>query len=120
MHKDLLRLRREDAVIYRAACEGRTAIDGAVLAEECFLVRFFGEQDGDDRLLIVNLGTEIDIAASAEPLLAPPEGAAWKLQWSSEDPQYGGSGTPLPAQVGTWKMPAHAAVLMHPRPRKTV
>jgi len=120
MHKDLLRLRREDAVIYRAACEGRTAIDGAVLANECFLVRFFGEQPGDDRLLIVNLGIEIDMVTLAEPLLAPPEGAVWKLQWSSEDPQYGGSGTPVPAQGGMWKMPAHAAVLIRPHPRKSV
>ena len=120
MHKDLLKLRREDTVIYRAACEGRTAIDGAVLDEECFLIRFFGEQDGDDRLLIVNLGIETDIAGLPEPLLAPPEGAAWELQWSSEDPQYGGSGTPRPDPGGTWKMPAHAALLVHPRQREKV
>jgi len=114
MHKDLLRLRREDTVIYRASCEGRTAIDGAVLGGECFLLRFFGEEVGDDRLLIVNLGIEADIAGSPEPLIAPPQGSAWELQWSSEDPQYGGSGTPVPAQGGTWKMPAHAAVLVRP------
>ena len=29
-----------------------------------------------------------------EPLLAPPEGGGWTLLWSSEDPRYGGGGTP--------------------------
>ncbi len=120
LHRDLLRLRREDPVIQRAVREGRQAIDGAVLAAECFLIRYFGEQRGDDRLLIVNLGRELDIAATADPLIAPPQGAAWQLQWSSEDPQYGGSGTPPPSIGPEWKMPGHAAVLLHPVPCETV
>ena len=114
MHRDLLRLRRDDPVIRRALREGRRAIDGAVLAAECFLIRYFGERNGDDRLLVVNLGRELDIAAAAEPLIASPECAGWQLQWSSEDPQYGGSGTPTPCLGPEWKMPGHAAVLLCP------
>jgi maltooligosyltrehalose trehalohydrolase len=51
LHRDLIRLRREDATLSR-----RTAgqLDGAVLADHAFALRFFGV-GGDDRLLIVNL-----------------------------------------------------------------
>jgi maltooligosyltrehalose trehalohydrolase len=40
LHKDLIRLRREDAAF---GIEGRGGLDGAVLAEEAFVLRFFGE-----------------------------------------------------------------------------
>jgi maltooligosyltrehalose trehalohydrolase len=114
MHRDLLRIRREDAVLQRAVKEGGRVIDGAVLDAECFLVRYFGERRGDDRLLIVNFGRELDIASAAEPLIAPPEGAVWELQWSSEDPRYGGFGTPRPCVGPEWQMPGHAALLLRP------
>jgi maltooligosyltrehalose trehalohydrolase len=38
LHRDLLRLRREDPVISRQGADG---IDGAVLSQECFVIRFF-------------------------------------------------------------------------------
>lgn len=120
MHKDLLRMRREDPVFQRAVHKGRHAIDGAVLAAECFVLRYFGERVGDDRLLIVNLGIEQDIAAAGEPLIAPAAGAVWELQWSSEEPEYGGSGTPPQDEGASWKVPAHAAVVVRPGNRKSV
>ena len=40
MHRDLLRLRREDAVFGGAA----SGVDGAVLGDEAFVLRFFGER----------------------------------------------------------------------------
>ncbi|HUK17555.1 MAG TPA: malto-oligosyltrehalose trehalohydrolase [Bryobacteraceae bacterium] len=120
MHQDLLRLRREDAVFQRAVAEGRGAMDGAVLGGECFLLRYFGATGGDDRLLIVNLGIELDLASSPEPLIAPPENAVWELLWSSENPRYGGSGTPGTAEGGEWKMPGHAAVVLRPEKRPSV
>ncbi len=110
MHRDLLRLRREDAV-FRAQRAG--GVDGAVLGDECFVLRFFGEA-GDDRLLVVNLGVDLHLAAAPEPLLAPPEAMEWQTLWSSEDPRYGGLGTaPLDTEEN-WRIPGHAAVAMGP------
>lgn len=90
LHRDLLRLRREDAV-FRAQRPG--ALDGAVLGPEAFVLRWFAD-DGGDRLLVVNLGRDLRLDPSPEPLLAPPECMRWAALWSSEDPVYGGAGTP--------------------------
>jgi maltooligosyltrehalose trehalohydrolase len=92
MIKDLLRLRREDPA-FAAQAAGR--IDGAVLGPNAFLLRYFAE-DEQDRLLIVNLGVDLELARAPEPLLAPPENTMWRLLFSTEDPAYGGCGTPHP------------------------
>jgi maltooligosyltrehalose trehalohydrolase len=110
MHKDLLRLRREDAV-FRA--QRPLSVDGAVLANEAFVLRFFGE-DGDDRLLLVNLGLDLHFDPAPEPLLAPPEGRLWQLLWSSEDPRYGGGGTPPFDSPESAYVPGHSAVALSP------
>jgi maltooligosyltrehalose trehalohydrolase len=110
LHRDLLRLRCEDPV-FRAQKPG--GLDGAVLAHEAFLLRFFGE-DGDDRLLLVNLGVDLHLDPAPEPLLAPPESADWVQIWSSEDPKYGGSGTPPLDTRENWRIPGHAAVVLKP------
>jgi maltooligosyltrehalose trehalohydrolase len=66
-----------------------------VLCDRAFLLRFFTEGHKDDRLLIVNLGGDIMRPSIAEPLLAPISAAHnWAVSWSSEDPAYGGGGTP--------------------------
>ncbi len=114
MHKDLLRLRREDPVISAQRPRG---VDGAVLAGEAFVMRFFAE-DGNDRLLLVNLGIDLRLDPAPEPLLAPPENCVWELLWSSENPVYGGSGTlPVDGPDG-WRVPGHAAVVLHPAEQK--
>jgi maltooligosyltrehalose trehalohydrolase len=110
LHKDLLRLRREDPT-FRAQKPG--GVDGAVLADEAFVLRYFGE-GGDDRLLIVNFGRDLRLDPAPEPLLAPPEDRLWEPMWSSEDPQYGGCGTPALESADNWRIPGHAAVVMHP------
>jgi maltooligosyltrehalose trehalohydrolase len=110
LHKDLLRLRRDEPV-FRAQRHG--AVDGAVLAADAFLLRYFGEQ-GDDRLLIVNLGHDLRLDPAPEPLLAPPDGLIWELQWSSEAPEYGGCGTPPLETADNWRIPGDAAVVMRP------
>src|SRR5262249_3621830 len=113
MHCDLLRLRREHAP-FAAARAG--AVDGAVLGDEAFVLRFFGEDD-DDRLLLVNLGVDLRLDPAPEPLLAPPEGTVWRILWSSEDPRYGGLGiAPLDAE-GDWHLPGHAALTVGPPPQ---
>jgi maltooligosyltrehalose trehalohydrolase len=116
LHKDLLRLRREDPV-FRAQAKG--GLDGAVLASEAFVLRYFGD-DGDDRLLLVNLGRDVRLDPAPEPLLAPPEGRLWEIAWSSEDPRYGGCGTAPLDSPDNWRIPGHAAVAMRPSEQQTV
>jgi maltooligosyltrehalose trehalohydrolase len=110
LHRDLLRLRREDPV-FSAQTPG--GVDGAVLAEECLMLRFFGEV-GDDRLLLVNFGRDLHLNPAPEPLLAPPDGMTWQTLWSSEDPRYGGAGTPRLDSEDNWRIPGHAAVALRP------
>jgi maltooligosyltrehalose trehalohydrolase len=111
LHADLLRLRRDDPVF---RLQKRGGLDGAVFSDEAFMLRYFG-QNGDDRLLLVNLGRDLHLDPAPEPLLAPPEDKLWELLWSSEDPGYGGSGTPPVESEDNWRIPGHAAVVMRPR-----
>lgn len=108
LHRDLLKLRREDPVFCMQRPGG---VDGAVLADESFVLRFFA-QDGDDRLLLVNLGADLHLAPAPEPLLAPPAGRRWALLWSSEAPRYGGCGTPPLDTEANWRIPGHAALVL--------
>ena len=110
LHRDLIRLRREDEVL-RAPKRG--SYDGAVLGAEAFVLRFFHEELGD-RLLIVNLGRDLSLDPAPEPLLAPPEDKCWQVHWSSEDPKYGGLGAIPPDTEENWRFPGHAAMLLVP------
>lgn len=96
LHRDLLRLRREMTGTVR----------GAVLGEEAFVLRF------DGHLLIVNLGREVHLDVVPEPLLAPPAKQTWEVLWSSESPDYGGTGTPPVESDGRWCVPAQAGIVM--------
>jgi maltooligosyltrehalose trehalohydrolase len=113
LHRDLLRLRRDDAVF--SAQEPR-GVDGAVLSTDAFVLRFFGreEMEGDDRLLVVNLGADLSLNPAPEPLLAPPAGKVWAIVWSSEDYRYGGTGTPPLETKDGWCIPGRAAVALRP------
>lgn len=108
LHRDLLRLRRGDSVMGRQA---RSALDGAVLGPDAFVLRFFGE-GGDDRLLLVNFGIDLELDPAPEPLLASPAGRHWRMIWSSEDPTYGGNGMPSPETDEGWTLLGQAAVVM--------
>lgn len=107
LHRDLLRLRREDSVI---AQQAREAVDGAVLGTQAFLLRYMG-CDGDDRLLLVNLGADLPYQPAPEPLLAPPVGRSWSFVWSSDAPCYGGPGVIEPLTEQGWRLPAGSAIL---------
>jgi maltooligosyltrehalose trehalohydrolase len=112
LHTDLLRLRREDAVFSLQRARG---VDGAVLGLGAFVLRYFG--DNEDRLLLVNLDVDVHLDPAPEPLLAPPAGTTWAVLWSSEDPAYGGSGTPaVYSAERNWKLPGQACVVMRPVP----
>ena len=107
MHRDLLRIRREDPTI---AMQDRFAIDGAVLSTFVFAIRYFGK-GGNDRLLLINLGRDFEYNPIPEPLLAPSFRGAWELIWSSDDPCYGGSGIVPPNQEKGWMLSAQSAHL---------
>jgi maltooligosyltrehalose trehalohydrolase len=109
MFRDLLRLRREDPA-FRAQRPG--GVDGAVLGPSAFALRYF--HDDGDRLLVVNIGPDLVLRPAPEPLLAPPDGGGWQVIWSSEDPRYGGAGTPA-VEVDGWRLPGESAVVLAPR-----
>lgn len=113
LHRDLLRLRREDPVI---RAQGRGGFDGAVLTDTAFLLRWFDEARGD-RLLLVNLGRDVFDRALPEPLLAPPPGRHWLLHWSSEHACYGGGGAADPVPEKGWRLPGQCAMLLIASPR---
>lgn len=108
LYTDLLHLRREQPVFRTPA-----AIDGAVLGEHAFVLRYFGG-DGDDRLLIVNLGADVYFNPAPEPLLAPCADQGWQTAWSSESPRYGGGGTPALETTENWIIPGPAAYVLSP------
>jgi maltooligosyltrehalose trehalohydrolase len=116
LHKDLLQLRRTDKTF---RIQNKSAIDGAVLSRDAFVLRFFGEgQDAiEERLLLVNFGLDLHLSPAPEPLLAPPEMHEWDVVWSTEDPRYGGDGMRQADTVESWKIPGHAAVVLKPVPR---
>jgi maltooligosyltrehalose trehalohydrolase len=113
LHRDLLRLRREDGALVASRRPG--GIDGAVLGPEAFVLRFFGGEHGD-RLLLVNLGVDLELGVMPEPLLGPPEGHDWEQQWTSEHPAYGGAGSRPPSPDAPWVLPGRAAILLRPGP----
>ena len=85
-----------------------------MLGARAWLLRFF--TDGTDRLLIVNLGPDLTLRPAPEPLLAPLEGQAWKILWSSEAPEYGGVGTPPLYRAGYLRIAAESALVLAPAP----
>ncbi len=109
LHRDLLALRRADPVFSAQTSD----IDGAVLAPEAFVLRFFSDRaEVGDRILIVNLGRDLRLAILPEPLLAPPDGMRWELLWSSEAPRYGACGSaPIDSEEG-WTLQGHAASVL--------
>ena len=109
LHRDLLAMRRSDAA-FRA--QDATAIDGAVLGAELLVLRYFAPRVEDERLLMVNLGIDVDAGSFAEPLVAPPDGHQWNVRWSSEHPDYGGRGTPEVESDSGWRIPGHAALVL--------
>jgi maltooligosyltrehalose trehalohydrolase len=110
LHRDLLALRRTDP-----AFAAQQAPAGRSLGPAALVLRF-GRADGLDRLLLLNLGSDLPLEEGEEPLLARPAGAQWTLAWSSEDPRYGGGGTPALARRGGL-IPAESALVLAPSRR---
>jgi len=111
LHRDLIGLRRNDLVLSAATRE----VDGAVIGPQAFVMRFFAT-GGADRLLVVNLGTDLLLEVVPEPLLAPPDPPrGWSRLWHSDELRYGGRGAPIPeTDVGTWRIPSESTTLLGP------
>ncbi|HEU4731032.1 MAG TPA: malto-oligosyltrehalose trehalohydrolase [Kofleriaceae bacterium] len=117
LHRDLLRMRRDDPAFTDPRPD---ALDGAVLSAGAFAVRYQQDDPLRDRLLLVNLGATFLGASVPEPLVAPPRGAGWRLLWSSEDPRYGGHGTPEPCSRERLAIPGRAAIVLAPEPGRSL
>ena len=112
LHKDLLKLRRSEEVFRRV--QKRGDIDGAVLGPGALLLRYFSH-DGNDWLVVANLERDLPLLVAPEPLLAPPHGKRWQKVLSTEDPQYGGSGTAaLDTEQEGWLIPGRCTVVLKP------
>ena len=92
LFEDMLKLRHTDPVLSKRPLP---LLDGAVLGERAFALRWFTTEESD-RLLIINFGAQINRAAIAEPLLAAPRECHWELISSTDDPRYGGLGIVAP------------------------
>lgn len=112
LYKDLIALRKKETLL--TADDLR--IDGALLAERCFLIRYWrdGGRPEETRLLVVNLGDDLYLAECAEPLLGTASGG-WQRIFSSEDEKYGGSGSPEFEDDHGWHMAAKSAIYLEPR-----
>lgn len=110
LHCDLLKLRKQDPVFSHPRPGG---VDGAVLAERAFVLRFFSDTDEGDRLLLINLGADLPLSPLPEPLMAPPEGRQWHLLWSSEHPRYGGQGIRDLLTDERWILCGNSALVLH-------
>ena len=112
LHHDLLTIRREDRAFRQ---QHRGDVDGAILGAQALVLRYFARAAADERLLIVNFGTDLTATSIPEPLVAPPPGFdGWSTRWSSEHPDYGGLGTPEVVNDSGWRIPGHSAVVLRP------
>jgi maltooligosyltrehalose trehalohydrolase len=112
MCRDLLKLRAEDTGLGQQTAR----LLGTTVGDRTLALRFVGTQPASDRLLIINLAPDVNIADLAEPLCAPPEACAWSVLWSSEDPRYGGGGLGACAPPRRVVATGHAATVFHPVP----
>ena len=110
LHRELIAMRRNDPVFSDVAA---TTVDGSVLSEEAFVLRFFNRMG--DRLLLVNLGRDLTLPSIADPLLAPQARSEWSLLWSSEHPRYGGDGAYDVETDEGWSLPSHSTVVLAAR-----
>jgi maltooligosyltrehalose trehalohydrolase len=108
LHKDLIGLRNTEEVFRRQDRD----FDGAVLAADTFVLRFFCKDHRNDRLLVINLGRDLTFNPAPEPLLAPPEQSAWSVLWSTDSAKYGGNGTPVLDSDLNWLIPAQSAIVL--------
>lgn len=114
LHRDLLALRRKTPAFSQAADR---RVDGAVIGEGALLVRYLTPNPAEQRLVLFNMGRDLPIGVVAEPLLAPPCNHTWAVEWSSEHPDYNGSGRRIIDPERYWILPSDCALVMRSVPR---
>ncbi len=85
---DLLTMRHHDPTLGQHA----KRLSGATAGDRTLLLRFEGATSSIDRLVVVNLDPDVNLAALPDPIVAPPANHEWRVRWCSDDPKYGGSG----------------------------
>jgi maltooligosyltrehalose trehalohydrolase len=108
LHRDLLRLRREDQVLARLGTS-EVRIESAAPTTAILLIRYISEHG--HRLLVVNRGND-HLSPMNDALFAPAPGTYWSVQWSSDRPDYGGGGIVPFVGPGRWLIRGHAAMLL--------
>src|SRR5206468_2369592 len=108
LHRDLLRLRREDAVLARV---GTPAVEIQTSAPTPALLIVRYRSNDDERLLLLNLGERVSCRMN-DPLLAAPAGMRWSPVWCSAHIDYGGRGIVETFGDGCWDLQTHCAWLL--------
>ena len=108
LHHDLLRLRRDDAVLRDVGTPG-VAIESSALTPSIVVLRYLA--DVQHRLLVVNVADDCRCPMN-DPLLAPLAGTRWTQLWSSEQVRYGGPGVTSVPDADSWIIPAGTALLL--------
>jgi maltooligosyltrehalose trehalohydrolase len=108
LHKELVALRRTDAVINGSE---RGSLDGAVYGLHTLILRYFGREPGNDRLMIFNFDRDLNLVPAPIPLLAPVRGRQWQVIWFSEDPRYAGQGAPPLDFMGEIRLPGYSSTV---------
>jgi maltooligosyltrehalose trehalohydrolase len=108
LHRDLLHLRRDDAVL-RDVGTARVRVESSASSDGIVLVRYITA--ADHRLLVINTAAEHRCPMN-DPLFAPRAGTQWKQIWSSEQVRYGGGGAPCILDADPWLLSANSAVLL--------
>ncbi|WDR05888.1 alpha-amylase family glycosyl hydrolase [Devosia rhodophyticola] len=108
LHRDLIALRKREAAFFQHS--GRR-IDSAVIGDAALVVRYIMPDPSQERLLLLNLGRDLNIGVLAEPLLAPPDGLQWRVNWSSEHPDYDGAGRRQIDPAKFWVLPGDCALV---------
>lgn len=122
LHLDLLALRREDPVFSRQCAD---LIEATTLGSDAFLLRYFarpnahhGTPEAEERLVLVNFGTELLICPTPQPLLAPPANRSWQFLWSSDNPRYGADYSPPLETTSGWRLPGECTSVLKAVPRE--
>jgi maltooligosyltrehalose trehalohydrolase len=111
LHRDLLRVRRDDDVLRRVGTAD-VVVESSAPSAHVLLVRYVASDA--HRLLIVNLADD-HLSPMNDPLYAPPPSSSWVVEWSSENPAYGGCGEAPFVAAGRWLIRGGSATLLKAR-----
>jgi maltooligosyltrehalose trehalohydrolase len=112
LHRDLIQLRRQDAVLSQLGLPA-VQIESSAPTGSLVLLRYMSGRE--HRLLVVNFADEYHCPMN-DPLFAPVPHTRWTQLWTSEQLQYGGVATlPIP-DTNPWVFPAASAVLFASAP----